>query len=203
MAQDRDQKSELVPVVRSITRKLEGFLNVDEAVVTYPDFEGSLRTITRMSLERGDSVAVLAVDPTRKIVWLVEQFRYPTLAGGSGVMTELPAGVIDALETPQDAARRETEEEIGARPDALEHIATFYVSPGASSERIYLYYAALVGVSPDEAVSKRLRDAEEDIRLVERSVEDFIADAQGGRLADAKTLIGALWLDKHRVRLQL
>jgi nudix-type nucleoside diphosphatase (YffH/AdpP family) len=190
-------------IVKKVRRLLDSFLSVDEAEVTYPRYDGALTTVTRQSLERGDSVAVLAVDPARPAVWLVEQFRYPTLGKTGGWLTELPAGMIDALEAPEDAARRETVEETGIAPEALEHIATFYVSPGGTSERIYLYYAAVPNAAANEELSKRLRDKDEDIKIINQPIDAFLADASSGRIADAKTLVAALWLDKHRERLHV
>lgn len=198
-----DQPEPKTPIVKKLTRVLEGFLKVDEAVVTYPRYDGRQETVTRMSLERGDSVAVLAVNPARGVVWLVEQFRYPTLAKGPGWLVELPAGMIEPLEDPEDAARRETKEETGIEAHALERIGAFYVSPGGTSERIHLYYASVPFGSADEALSKQLRDKDEDIQIIEHKVADFIADAAAGRIDDAKTLIAAYWLDKHKDRLHL
>jgi len=200
---DDDRKAEPTPIVRRLSRVFDGFLCIDEAVVTYPNYDGQPKTVTRLCMERGDSVAVLVVEPVRCIVWLVEQFRYPALAKGPGWLVEIPAGVIDMLEESEDAALRETREEIGVEPTSLEHIATFYVSPGGTSERIHLYYASVPNAVADEALAQHLRDKDEDIKIVEQKIDAFIADAFAGRIADAKTLIAAFWLDKHRRRLKL
>jgi ADP-ribose pyrophosphatase len=188
-------------VVKTIRRVFSGFLSVDEAVVSHPRYDGGRQTVTRQSLERGDSVAMLMVDRKARKVWLTEQFRYPTLAKGPGWMLELPAGVVKANEEPDGAARREAGEETGFVPTSLERVASVYVSPGGTSERVILYCAIVDGAQRDEDMAKRTRDREEDIKLIEWDLDDFVGEARLGRLNDAKTLIGGLWLFANRERL--
>jgi ADP-ribose pyrophosphatase len=188
-------------VVKRLRRVFSGFLNIDEAVVSHPRYGGGRQTVTRLSLERGDSVALLLVDRKRRKVWLTEQFRYPTLAKGPGWLIELPAGTVDAGEEADATARREAAEETGIAPAALERVATFYVSPGGTSERIVLYYAAVDGAERDMDMARRMRDPDEDIKLIEEDLDEFMEEARLGRVNDAKTLIGGLWLLANRARL--
>jgi ADP-ribose pyrophosphatase len=188
-------------VVKRLRRVYSGFLSIDEAVVSHPRYDGGRQTVTRLSLERGDSVALLLVDRKSRKVWLTEQFRYPTLAKGPGWIFELPAGTADAGEEPDEAARREAAEETGFVPAALERVASFYVSPGGTSERIILYYAAVDGAKRDMDMARRTRDPDEDIKLIEEDLDEFLDEARFGRIDDAKTLIGGLWLLANRERL--
>jgi ADP-ribose pyrophosphatase len=188
-------------VVKRLRRVYSGFLSIDEAVVSHPRYDGGRQTVTRLSLERGDSVALLLVDRKSRKVWLTEQFRYPTLAKGPGWIFELPAGTVDAGEEPDEAARREAAEETGFVPAALERVASFYVSPGGTSERIILYYAAVDGAKRDMDMARRTRDPDEDIKLIEEDLDEFLDEARFGRIDDAKTLIGGLWLLANRERL--
>jgi len=188
-------------VVKKLRRVYSGFLNLDEAVVSHPRYDGGRQTVTRLSMERGDSVALLMVDRKSRKVWLTEQFRYPTLAKGPGWIAELPAGTVNAGEEPDETARREAGEETGVVPAALERVATFYVSPGGTSERIILYYAVVDGAKRDMQMAARTRDPDEDIKLIEQDLDEFMAEARLGRVDDAKTLIGGLWLLANRERL--
>jgi ADP-ribose pyrophosphatase len=59
-------------------------------------------------LETPDWVDIVPINPEGKIV-MVDQFRF----GVAAVTTEIPAGIIEAVETPLDAAKRELLEETG------------------------------------------------------------------------------------------
>ena len=54
---------------------------------------------------------------------------------------ELPAGVIDEGEKPENTAIRELYEETGFRAERVESLGFFYPSPGATDEVIYLFAA--------------------------------------------------------------
>jgi ADP-ribose pyrophosphatase len=171
----------------------DGFLKVVEAEVSFERFDGTMsRPVKRLSVERGDSAAAIVYDRDAHCVILVEQFKYPTLGHGSGWIVETVAGVVEEGERPETTIRREILEEIGYRIDSLEPIATFYVSPGGSSERVFLYYAEVSGgdrVSSGGGVASE----DEDIRAVVLRVADLDRLVAEGALEDAKTLLGILW----------
>lgn len=198
-----DAPPERSAVVKELVREYDGFLKIDRAVVDHSRFDGSRQTVTRLSMERGDSVAVLIVDRRRRMVYLTEQFRFPTFAKSSGWIEEVPAGMPRGDESPEDAARREALEETGFDQLKLEHVSTFFVSPGGTSERILLYVAFADGAAPDLARAAELQDAEEDIRLIETPLDGFLQRAALGEIDDAKTLIAGLWLSANRERLAL
>lgn len=195
--------------VESVERISSGFLKIDKAVVTVLRHDGTQHTIIRESMERGDSAAILPIDRLNRKVWLVRQFRYPTLKKSSGWIDEVPAGVVDAGESFAEAAKRELLEETGfvpspehpqAKVEVSEEVATFYVSPGGTSERIGLFLGFVDGMVPDAKVARRLQDADEDIELVQIDIDAFVASALAGEFDDAKTLIAALWLAANRER---
>lgn len=181
-------------------RVFDGFLKLDEAEVSFEHFDGSMGApVRRLSLERGDSVAVILHDRTLGSVVLVNQFKFPTAEKGPGWIVEALAGVIDAGETPETAAVREAREETGYRVERVERIGTFYVSPGGSSERIWLYYAEVFGadrVSPGGGLASEGEDIEL-VFLPEGELEHVLAS---DTIQDAKTLVGLHWLrDRLRV----
>jgi ADP-ribose pyrophosphatase len=179
--------------VRSRRRLLDDFFKVDEAVVSFERFDGSMTPqVRRLVFERGDSVAAVVFDRDAERLLLTEQFRFPTLEKGPGWLIEIIAGMIDPGEQPEDSLRREIEEELGYRADRIEHIATFYVSPGGSSERIWVYYAE-VGKNGRVSAGGGLRE-HEDIRVVSISLEEARGALEAGRIADAKTIVGLQWL---------
>ena len=147
----------------------------------------------RLVFERGDAAAAILFNHDSQKVLLIEQFRYPTYEKGPGWIKEVVAGVIKSDEEPEEAIRREIEEEVGYRIQQLTPIATFYVSPGGTSERIFLYYAE-VGDSDCVSAGGGLADENEDILLVEYSKSELLQALTTGQIQDAKTLIAVQWL---------
>jgi ADP-ribose pyrophosphatase len=178
----------------------EDVFEVEEAVLRYERSDGAMSApVRRLSVERGDSVAAVLVDRVRATVILAEQFRYPAWAKGGGWLIETIAGMVDPGESPEQALRREVEEEAGYRIDALTHLSTFFLSPGGSSERIFLY-CAFVENSQRVGSGGGMASEHEDIRLLEIPLAELGARLARGDFADAKTLIGLQWLDAHRAQ---
>lgn len=186
-------------IVHKTKRVFDKFFKIDEAVISYDRYNGRGRyeKVKRLVFERGDSAAILLRNPQTDEVMLVEQLRFPTWKKGPGILKELVAGMIDADETPDACARRETLEETGFVVDKLEAIHTFYVSPGGSSERIVLFYGEISN-APGEIAHGKANEYE-DVKYLMLPAEDFIALARGGGVQDAKTLIAAQWLALKRL----
>ncbi len=108
-------------------------------------------------------------------------------------MLEVVAGILEPNETPEDALRRELLEEIGYRAGGLTHIATFYVSPGGTSERIMLYYAEVCNTDRIAAGGGLVSEGE-DIQLIEVALPELWRALDAGEIMDAKTIIGVMWL---------
>jgi nudix-type nucleoside diphosphatase (YffH/AdpP family) len=185
-------------IVDRTKRLLDDFFKVEEAYLRYERFDGAMSPVVRrLNFERGDSVAALIYKPDIKRIVLVNQFKYPTYEKGPGWITEIMAGVIDEGEDPETAVRRELLEETGYGSCGLEHISTFYLSPGGSSERIILYYAEVQ--DSKTASGGGLSEEGEDILNVELSIEDALAQIATGEIVDAKTIIAIQWLRNRMV----
>lgn len=180
--------------LHSKKRLFDGFFKIDEAEVSFERFDGEMSPpVKRLCFERGDSVAAVVHDRDSGTVILVEQFKYPTYERGPGWIIETVAGVVESGESPESAVRREVLEEVGYEIEALEPIATFYVSPGGSSERILLFYAE-VAAGGKVASGGGLPSEEEDIRTVKVAVDDLDHVVAEGTIQDAKTLVAVQWL---------
>jgi nudix-type nucleoside diphosphatase (YffH/AdpP family) len=185
-------------IIHEKRRVFDGFFKIDEVVVSYEGTDGGMvGPVRRLSLERGDSVAAVVFHRDRRCILLGCQFRYPTHDKGPGWLTEILAGMIDTGETPDQAIRREVREESGYEIEHLDSIGTFYLSPGGSSERIILYYAEVSDGSRVGPGGGQIGEGES-IRLVEAPVDELVRDVMAGRVADAKTLVGLLWLMRAR-----
>lgn len=176
------------------------FFKLEEAHLSFEKFNGEMSTeARRLSLERGDSVAVLVYNQTTQKLIMTNQFRYPTYKNGDGWITETIAGMIDKDEPTEAAARREVQEEVGLNITSLEFICTFYLSPGGSSERIHLYFSE---VSGEEAKYKRFGGmiAEgEDIKVEEMSLNEALLKIESGEIVDAKTILSIYWFKNRQL----
>ncbi|MCB0223274.1 MAG: NUDIX hydrolase, partial [Anaerolineae bacterium] len=119
----------------------------------------------------------------------------PTYANGQGPgwIVEVMAGMLNPGEDPQQAIRREIMEEAGYQVNELTPIATFYPSPGGSSECLFLYYAE-VDNRHKIASGGGLAVEHEDIEIVEYSLPEAWQALAAGQIVDAKTLIALMWL---------
>jgi nudix-type nucleoside diphosphatase (YffH/AdpP family) len=187
--------------VISCRRVFDDFFKVDEAKLRFERYDGTMsEAVRRLNFERGDSAAALLFDARSRTVYLIEQFMYPTLAKAGGWLETVVAGMIDEGETPAETIRREILEESGFAAERIEPIADFFVSPGGSSERIFLF-CALVSDSARVADGGGVATEHEDIKLVTMALDDFLARLATHGFADAKTIVAGYWLKDNLGRL--
>lgn len=180
----------------------QGYFRIDRYVLRHALFQGGLGApITREVLERGHAVALLPYDPVRDAVVLIEQFRAGALAAGMAPwLLEVVAGIIDADETAEDVARRETLEESGCAVTALERVQTWLSSPGCSSETVTLFVGR---VDANTVGGVHGLDVEgEDIRPVVLAVDEALDLLRAGRLDNAQAIIALQWLALNREALR-
>ena len=121
-------------------------------------------------------------DPDRGVLLIWRQ-RFITDTWG----WEIPAGRIEAGESPQEAAVRETVEETGWRPGPLTRLGAYHPSNGASDQVFNLFIAdgaERVGEPTDPGESERIA------WVAPGEVHRLIAD---GRIYDGLSLTGLLW----------
>lgn len=178
--------------VLGVERLLDDFLSVDAATI---EIDGVRQR--RLSMERGDAASAIVRRLDDDMILLTRQFRYPTHAKGPGWLLETAAGVVEDDEEPVSALRRELVEELGYAPCHVEPIATFYLSPGGSSERLHLYYAE-VRLEDRVGEGGGLSSEQEEVEIVELTVAELGSLLRAGEIVDAKTIIAAQWLlDRH------
>ncbi len=106
-------------LITSKTRPYSNFLKIDKIKFEYDAFEeGKTIKVPPEVLERGDSVAVLIYELDSDSLLCTKQFR-PEAAEkdlkegyeDAGWLLEIPAGMIDLGEDPQQAAIREVKED--------------------------------------------------------------------------------------------
>ena len=141
------------------------------------------REVEREVVLHPGAVVVAAV-PCRSRVLLVRQFRH---AVGEELL-ELPAGTLEPGESPDACATRELVEETGFRARSLRRLIAFWSSPGILRERMHLFFAA------DLVKAEQHLDEDEDLRVEDLALADALDMVRDGRIADAKTVAGLLYL---------
>jgi ADP-ribose pyrophosphatase len=119
-------------------------------------------------------------------VALVRQYRHPARAE----LLEIPAGRIEADETPEACVRRELEEEIGARAGILRKLSEFYSTPGFCEEKLHVYLATELMPVP------RRPDHDELIEVVYLSLAGALEKVHSGEIVDSKTIIALLLTER-------
>jgi ADP-ribose pyrophosphatase len=163
--------------IKKIKTIYDGFYTLRKLVV-----EENGETFEREQFESGDGTAALVYDTSKDRYILVKQYRYPA----KEELLEIVAGVLEEND-PEKTIRNEIEEETGYTVDRLEHIWDFYSSPGACTEKIYLYYAE---VSKKVAAGGGLEEEQEHVKVVTLTLDEVM----NLKLADAKTIIALQWL---------
>jgi nudix-type nucleoside diphosphatase (YffH/AdpP family) len=167
----------------------KGWNKLDIVTVEATDRHGKLRRHEREVVDHGEAGVVLAVDRARRRAILVRQWRAPLIvAGAEPFMLEACAGILDPGESPEEATRREAEEEIGLRIRELRSVGTAVPSGGTLTERMHLYIAEVSSEDRIEAGGGNPHEGE-DIEVVEAPLDELFAMARRGAIEDAKTLI--------------
>jgi ADP-ribose pyrophosphatase len=180
----------------------QGYFRIDRYQLRHARFDGGWTApMTREVFERGHAAGLLPYDPTRDEFVMCQEFRVGAYAGGMDPwQIECVAGIVEAGETPEDVARRETLEEAGCVALDLMPIQRYLVSPGGASESTQLY---LGRVSAENAGGIfGLEDEGEHIRVFTLSRTALRTLLQDGRIQNAATLIAVQWffLNHDRVR---
>ncbi|MBV1885687.1 MAG: NUDIX domain-containing protein [Parvibaculaceae bacterium] len=175
---------------------------VEKATFRHRRFDGTWSDpVTRELHYVGEVVNVLAWDPSTDYVVLVEQYRPPGIIHNEASwLFECIAGLIDTdNESPEDVARREAEEEAGCALTDLKLISHIYSSPGAWTEKSYLFLAQ-TDLS-DVGGLHGLEHEQEDIRAVTVPHEEAMKATNDGRIRDAKTILLLQWLALNKKNL--
>src|SRR3954463_7661342 len=163
-------------------------INLDRDTVRFPDgTTGQLEMVRHP----GASAVVPFVDEPRGAdprIHIIKQFRH----AANGPIWEIPAGRLDAGETPATCAQRELEEEIGMTADVLARLITIYTTPGFTDEKIHIFMAHEL----KKGVHRR--EPDEFMEVHTRKWSEVMSMARSGEIQDGKTLAALLFIQCFR-----
>jgi ADP-ribose pyrophosphatase len=152
--------------------------------------EGDI-TYERDVVRHAGSAVIIPVFDDNTVA-LVRQYRHPAVR----YLIEAPAGTLSEQEDPRHGAARELEEELGVVAARLEKLSEFFVSPGLSVEKMWVFLAT------DLTETKQNLDEDEIIEVLRVPFSRALEMITTGEIEDAKTIIG-LMLAAPRVGSQM
>lgn len=150
-------------------------LRLDRDIVRLPNGLEASREVVK----HPGAVGIVALQDQHLL--LVRQYRY---AIGQETL-EIPAGKLDPQEQPLDCAERELREETGYR-GTMEHISSFFTTPGFTDEVIHLFLAQ------DLVWDPLTPDDDEFLGFERIPWEEAVQKALQNKFNDAKTILGIL-----------
>ncbi|MBR1896792.1 MAG: NUDIX hydrolase, partial [Pyramidobacter sp.] len=102
-------------------------------------------------------------------------------------LLEIPAGLMESGESPQESAQRELREETGYRAGSWTELPPIWSTPGFSDEKLFLFFAEDLEWAPLE------QDEDEDIALVLMTESEARALLDSTQAQDAKTMFALAW----------
>ena len=158
-------------------------VNLDVDTVRYPD--GTTGELEMLRHPGASAVVPFLSDPAGDDpqVLLIRQYRY----AAGGYLYEIPAGRLDAGESPEACAHRELREETGCTAGTMRPMITFLTTPGFTDERIHVFWAS------DLVRGDANREADEFLEPVAMPMSRALEMIKAGEINDGKTVIGLLF----------
>ncbi|MEF2070765.1 NUDIX domain-containing protein [Consotaella aegiceratis] len=175
-------------------RVYDGFRPVEEVILSHRALANGemLGPMHRQVLLTSLVTLVIPYDPVLDAIVVIRQFRLgAAMRLGHAAMLELPGGMVDEGEFPQEAARRELEEETGLRAKTLAPGYEIMAAPALTDE-LAMVFLAIVDAST-LAESAGNHHEHEDIRPIAARVDDLIRAADDGRIVNGYLVGGLNW----------
>lgn len=172
---ERTMKSEKIYDGKILSLKID--------TVELPNRKYSKREI----VEHNPVSAIVAVTNEDEIL-MVKQYRKAV----DKYIYEIPAGILELNESPQEGALRELEEETGFVTEDIEYILEFFSSPGFCTEKVYVFVA-------ENLIKKEQKlDEDEFLECEKIPFDDILKMIEVGEIVDAKSIAGILAYNQMR-----
>lgn len=164
-------------------------INVDIDTVRFPN--GSTGDLEMVRHPGASAVVPFVSDPASDDpqILLIKQYRY----AAEGFIYEIPAGKLDGNEAPADCARRELREETGCTAARMDHLLTFFTTPGFTDERIHAFMAT--GLTRGEEKHEKDEFMSTETVTLSRALKLI----ESGEISDAKTALAILYVAGFRL----
>lgn len=170
-------------------------LHIEETIKSEKIYEGKIIKVRvdtvelanrnyakREIVEHSRGVGIVALTEDNEI-FLVKQFRKPL----EKYIYEIPAGLVESSESLSEAAVRESQEEIGIKPNNLTLLTEAYASPGFTDEIFSIFLAR------DLEESKLDLDDTEELIPFKVPLTKALEMVENFEIMDAKSIIGILF----------
>lgn len=157
------------------------WMQIREDTVIQPNGEEGIYGV----IEKQDFV--LIIPRLKDTFYLVYQYRYPVKAGS----WEFPQGHVETKENPEDAARRELEEETGLKIKTTKLLGNLWIAPAYHIDTFSVFLADV-----SETGRQHLEDTEADLVVKGFSIAEIKDMIQTGKLKDSPTVaaLGLYWM---------
>ncbi|MEO1032000.1 MAG: NUDIX domain-containing protein [Bacteroidota bacterium] len=161
---------------------------------------GEWKRLSRETYNRGNGAAVLLYNKAKGTVILTRQFRMPIYENDTrdSLSIEVCAGAIDNDDSPLETVIRETEEEVGYKITDATQVLTAYTSPGALTEKMYLFVAEYHdGMRINDGGG--LESEHEEIEILELPFQKVVEMMANEEIIDAKTIMLLQYAQIHEL----
>jgi ADP-ribose pyrophosphatase len=129
-------------------------------------------------LESSSWVNVIPLTPQNEVV-LVRQYRH----GIQGVTLEIPGGLVEDSDSPEEAAGRELYEETGYRASEMIPLGSVHTNPAIQNNECYTFLARDVFLGGGQS-----QDEKEDIEVVRRPLSEIPNLIRNGEITHSLVL---------------
>lgn len=144
-------------------------------------FDTGNQEIYREHVLAGDAVAIVAITDNDNLI-MIREPRTPI----GRVVLDIPAGRLEEGENPEEAAKRELEEETGYKAKYVKKLRDVYPSVGYSNEKL------TICVAKDLEKTKQHLDFDEDIELVKIPLKEAKELLDSNKLKTLSSVLGLM-----------
>jgi ADP-ribose pyrophosphatase len=134
-------------------------------------------------LESSAWINVIPLTPKKEVV-MVRQYRH----GIREVTLEIPGGLVEDHEKPEESAERELYEETGYRASAMTLLGSVHPNPAIQNNQCYTFLAGDVFLA-----GRQQQDEKEDIEILLRPLSEIPRLIKEGEITHSLVLAAFYW----------